>query len=219
MKHIFIRVLGIAFYLSVSTHQAPADIILTITPNAAVYSPGDSGSLDIFISGQNDELDAFLFGVNITGGSGVVFDDPQNESFLNDSDYVFFGRSSNFINTNPSTFVDPGLANVTIADLSDDGLGGSDPYVFNNDQRLLAQLTFSILSGGTYEFTIDPTSSFSDAAFATINYTSNPASFNVAAVPEPSSWIVLTLGGILPVVFRRANARHKAPGELISIDS
>jgi len=52
---------------------------------------------------------------------------------------------------------------------------------------LLARLEFNTIGAGVFNVDIDPASTFSDAAFRDFAFTSTGGSFNVTAVPEPSS--------------------------------
>ncbi|WP_077026125.1 hypothetical protein [Fuerstiella marisgermanici] len=206
----------------VFSRTASADLVLSVTPSAPSYNVGDSGFVDVMIySTSADELDSYLMGVNITGGSGAVFTDPQSESFLSDSDYVFFGRSSSLINALPATTVGAGGSEVTVVDLTEDPLNAFTPLPVTLPGAglpgLLTRLTFDAVSPGTFGVEVDPSSSFADVGFGNFSYTATGTSFsvNAAAVPEPASVI---LGGITCLAaggmwFRRRRNRSSVSRE------
>ncbi|TWT66444.1 PEP-CTERM sorting domain-containing protein [Allorhodopirellula solitaria] len=172
-------------------------------PNRS-YDAGDSGFIDLHIySNSADELDSYVYGVNITGGPGVAFSDPQSESFLMDGDYVFSGVSSSVINSFPVTFVGGGGSEITVGDNTEDPASAFTPSPVvlpgSGAPSLLARLEFDTNSAGTFDFEFDALSTFSDIDFNGIAVSSTGSSItvNAAAVPEPSSILIFSLGCVV----------------------
>ena len=190
--------------LSFSTPKTRADFVISLIPSAANFTAGESGHVDVMIySTAGDALDSFLFGLNISGGPGVIFRDPQSDSFLSLGNYVFAGRSSNVFNSLPATLVGSGGSSITVGDITYDpgSLPPGDPLPFvvpgSATPSLLARIEFETLGVGNFQIDVDPSSTFSDVDFNNFDFSSSGASFTVSAVPEPSSFVLLTvaLGG------------------------
>jgi hypothetical protein len=178
---------------------ASAALVITIEPSSTSLVEGQSGTIDILAystNSPNDLLDSFLLGVNITGGTGIVFRNPQSEAFLSDPNYVFFNRSSN-VAESMTSFVSLAGDEATIGDVSynftSQPAGDSHPFAIPSlgSPSLLARLQFDAISPGTFNFSIDSASSFSDENFDLFDFSATGASFTVTAVPEPSSLAVL----------------------------
>jgi len=199
------------FFSSSSLH---ATIVLTVTPSSSTFVEGSSGFIDVMISGTSSEqLDGYLFDLNITGGSGAVFG-VQSGAFLTNSNYVLFGRSANVANSLAASSISGGGSIATVADNSYDFSslplpGDSLPFTLSGSPRLLARLEFNATGAGVFNVDIDPASTFADAALSNFAFTSTGGSFSVTAVPEPSSMALVGLIGAGSYVYRRRTAKRK----------
>lgn len=212
---IRIRSLLLAALLLTSCQAARAALVLTVTASSSVYDVGDVGTVDVLVhstNAPNDQLDSFLFDLNVTGGSGVTFVTPQPETYLTDPNYVFANRSANVALGLPATAPANAGTTLTAADVSYDltpaTLSEPLPRAIpdSTSPLLLGRFAFNVGGSGNYTISIDPSSSFSNVAFDTFDYTSNTANFTVTVVPEPSSMaLVLISGGA--VAYRRWRKR------------
>lgn len=197
---------------------ANAGLILSVEPSASDFLVGQTGSLNVFVySDAADEVDSFLFDLNITGGTGVAFTDPQSESYLTDSDYVFFDRSLSEQFSLPTTMVSNNGATLTMTDVSSNpttGLAFPKLIPDSTNPLLLGSFTFDANAIGSYTVALAPSSSFSDSNFNLIPYSVAGGSFNVSAVPEPSSLVLLGLGAAGFGLMRRR--RNQQPSEIVA---
>jgi len=211
----------LAATLLFSSSSLRADIILTVVPSSAIFEVGNSGFIDVMISStSSDALDGYLFDLNITGGSGAVFG-VQSDAFLANSNYVFFGRSANFANSLAASTISGGGSDAKVGDASYDFAslppGDSLPFTLSGSSRLLARLEFNAIGAGVFNVNIDSaTSTFSDAAFNNFAFTSTGGSFNITAVPEPSSMVLVGLIGFGSLMYRRKIGKRKIADTCIS---
>lgn len=170
--------------------------------SGSTITAGGSGFVDVFVSsdaavGAPDVLDSFSahFLIAPVGGApatGLQFVNPQSDSQLGQSNYVFFGDSltppplglvSSATNTN-DTYIG-GDATVSGAGVSLDS-GSGEKLLFRLDLSAAlatggSQYTLALLNSGSTSF-LDPAFNaltIDSSAFAPITLT--------AAVPEPSS--------------------------------
>jgi len=203
----------VAATLFSSSSTLHAAIVLTVTPSSSTFVEGDSGFIDVMISStSSDSLDGYLFDLNITGGSGAVFG-VQSDAFLTNSNYVFFGRSANVANSFAASMISGGGSIATLADNSYDFLSPPDslPFTLSSSPSLLARLQFNAVSAGVFTVGINAaTSSFSDANFDPFTFTSTGGSFEVTAVPEPSSLVLAGIAGVGAVMAKRRRRKVAA---------
>jgi hypothetical protein len=211
----------LAVTLLFSSSSLRAAIVLTVVPSSASFVEGDSGFIDVMISStSSDALDGYLFDLNITGGSGAVFG-VQLDAFLTDSNYVFFGRSANVADSLAASTISGGGSVATLADNSYDFASPPNALPFtlpgSGSPSLLARLQFNAVSIGSFTVDINAaTSSFSDANFDPFAFTSTGGTFNVTAVPEPGSMILVGLIGFGGVMYRRRIGKRKIADTRIS---
>ena len=223
LQNVLCQAMLAVTFLATGVRVADADIIVSVTPSAASYNVGDNGFLDVMISSNSsDALDSFFFGLNISGGPGVVFAGSQTEAFLTDPDYVFLNRSANVNQLLLATSTGSGGSTISVGDVSYDTTsmppGDSLPFVLPGVgfPALIARIEFNTISAGAFSVDVDPSSSFSDFALNEFDFTSTGASFNVSsvAVPEPGTLTLLCVSGVIAGVMKRrrikANATLKA---------
>ncbi len=142
---------------------------------------------------------------SMSGGPGLEFANPQTESHLSNSNYVFFNRSNSVFNALPSTVV-TSASSMNVSDLSDNGMGLPNPFTVGSagSESLLARLNLNALTAGTYSLQLLGTSSFSDAGFNNILFNTPSLNISVTAVPEPSS-----IGGAVALGLGRFWLRRK----------
>ncbi len=225
MKKSFLKlaVLFVMALASVQNTELNADVILTIDP-ASQIAPNASSRISVSITGLGDDLSLVAYEFRIrplaTTSSQLMFLE-EDESFLADSDYLFFGNSFAFNEGSASN-----IGSVSTSVLPGDTFIGGDAAadfgnVTLNGSKLLVELmvqhdsgsagplttlgdTFAIdlfpLSGDSTQFTFgNSNTGFVDAALAEVGFTST--SGNVVVVPEASSLIVLSLA--CPLALRR----------------
>ncbi len=223
MSYKSILTAALIFLTCSGSRTVNADLALSMTPNAASYNVGDTGFIDVLISSNSaDALDSYLYGLNITGGTGVVFSDPQSEAFLSDGNYVFFGRSSNVNIPLPATAVSGGGSTISVGDVSYDPAslpfpGDPLPFVLPGAglPALLARIEFEAVSAGVFNVDFDPGSTFSDVAFANFNFTSAGTSItvNAAAVPEPGTITLVCVTGLAAGIMKYRRRRRMVSSE------
>lgn len=72
--------LWLACLLMVDIPMAMSALTINLTPSSGSYTAGETGFLSVFVHSNNvpnDQLDSFLITLNITGGAGVTFINPQ----------------------------------------------------------------------------------------------------------------------------------------------
>jgi hypothetical protein len=194
---------------------ARADFI--ITGGDATVAAGGTGTVDFTITSTNptvDNLAAFSLELLITPTAGTSFLQftTSQPDFSTDSSYLFVGNSgagAGFWGTPLST----NTANDTIAggDFTADGSG-----VLIGQSYLLARVQFQAdphaSNGDTFHIGLvaDPNQTyFLDAGGNSVAYTSNDATVTVEnaggpqAAPAPPSLVLLGIGGVAGLVFRR----------------
>ncbi len=189
--------------------KASADIIVSFGPlNPNPIAIGGSGTIDVFARTDvgTVALDGFQLQLLLTptGGSpagGLVFTDPQSDTQLTvggPNGYVFFGNSLSENTAVPIGAVTNSGSTFTGFDSTFDFV----PMTLTTSNRLLYRLDLTSVAAGTYDITANTgllDSFFSDQNDPTntsINFTTETASLTTspAAVPEPSSILVLAMG-------------------------
>lgn len=172
--------------------------------------------MDVMIQSntQGLQLYDFVFSISTLGATRLEFIDPQSDSQLTDTEYVFFGDSVNAIDALP-------VGNVTTSLLPNDTFSGFDftdslDDVSLTSDRLLARLDLTTLTalapsaGDTFTVSLDELSltledSFGDAL--TINSVDSKffgtVTITAAAIPEPSSAVLLGVGVVGMFLVRR----------------
>jgi hypothetical protein len=204
---------------------ASAGIIVSYTGSS--ISAGGTGVLNVWVSsdadpGTPDNLDSFsaLFRIAPVGGAvaeGLQFVDPQGESQLGDSSYVFntdslgedfggpLGIVSTLVNTNDTYLAGDGTALGVGFDL-DNTTGTSLLFRLNLDATLADlgdQYTVSLIE--------DPFTDFVNSGFSSLSI--HPDSYNaftITAVPEPSTGVVLLGGSLAGFWWKRRKQAEQA---------
>jgi len=189
--------------------SASAGLVVTLTPSATLINVGQNAFIDVSITSDDltDSLDGFFANLSITGGSGLAFVDPQSESFLADSSYVFFGRSGNVIQSSLATVVNSPTS-IGFSDFSDDGANAPSPRTLDST-FLLARIDFTGVSAGTFGIEFGTASSFTRDGLSQISFT-GPSSITVTAVPEPSSLVLAGIAGVGAVMAKRRRRKVAA---------
>ena len=228
MKNYFTAALLLGFLFPVT---AKADLLVELQD--ASISAGGNVSVDVLISGIVDALDdpfvqmdevlaefELLLNINpagVTAGTELQFIDPQSESFLTNSDYVFFGNSDAVINdvaaSNLRSLVGTNDS-LQVIDFNIDEFDDPIDTTVTSDNLLISfELTHQLnganaglTAGDTFEISVDQTSGFFDEGGFEIDFANNFATITVAsAVPEPSTMVagVVALLMLVPVINRR----------------
>ena len=210
-RHTIVVLLALSF---LGLQSAEADLVISVEPTSDAYLVGDVGRADVFIhsnNSPNDELDSFFFDLRVEGGSGVAFETPPSRDFMTKSDYVFFDRSLNVAGDFSALVSDSG-ATLSFSDVSNDTTTEDAlPKMIPDSSSPLLLGSFSFLANSPGDFTIGlGSSSFGDADFETIGYTSTGGSFRVTAVPEPGSFAVLALAAAGVCFLRKRRSRSNS---------
>lgn len=210
---------GLFSLLAFATDVSAGVVISFSNTSPTTIVAGSNAQIDVMIaneSGTDLFLDGFYADVVLTGSAGgLIFSPGQSESQLNDSNYIFYGRSLSQNTGLPIGEVLPGGMTFTGSDFSDDGTGGMSPgnpfpilIPTVGQEALLYRLDLQALAAGTY--TIDL--GFSEFSGMTdlldapdlLAYRSTSLTFTVAAapapVPEPGSAIIfgtVIVGGLI----------------------
>jgi hypothetical protein len=203
---------------------------------------GGTGSVDVLLSStasaaSPDQLNNLAFQLQITGPNELQFSPTQSFSYLNSSQYVFSGDSTDQETSSPG-------GSVTTTTYANDTFAGSDSTFSNNPvslsaasgSLLLARLSLDTAItnvGDSYTISLIPpsgngsmsssTSTFFDvfdfstgAETSAIPFTSTPGTVTISAltVPEPGS-IVSGLTGLALVAgflgaYRLRRSRRQA---------
>jgi hypothetical protein len=199
---------------------AQADLIVSL-PSGPIQA-GRAGTFDVLVSpsGVSDGFNLFqvrlqVIPVSATEGTSLGFVNPQDERFVTNPDYVFFGNSENQINGIP-------LSNVSTTATLRDTIQFDDTTADNGD-RVVDEpaLLFSFqiehlvpvgsdlnaLNGDTFEIRATFLD-FENQFFEGVAATSTSGLFTITAVPEPSFGlsIALAVGGL---AYRRRDRRAR----------
>lgn len=174
---------AICLCLSAPSHA----VTLDITPNSAIGNVGSPFTVELGILGLGGGTALGAFDINFNFDSALV--NFQSASFGDPhlGDQLDLSRLG--INSPLAT---PGVGTVNLIETSFD-----DSALLIQSQAVkftLASLTFAGMSAGAAPFSIT-INSLSDAFGGPITATATLGSATIAAVPEPSTW-VLTLAGL-----------------------
>ena len=227
MKTRLVLLCAILLSADIGSSVASAGMVLSFaTSSPAPLLAGSSGTIDVLIeSDASDMLDFFQVDVTLTPVSfspagGVQFAATQSDAQLTEPGYVFFGNS---LSEKTLTSVGTVTAGVQFSafDATDDGSGPPPLSGSPNPVTLLPSTTYLLFrldlvafAAGTYEIdvVVDPgITGFFDVDYNEILSSSNKGTITVAgaaAVPEPSSAIILGLACALGVFWRRTSKKQ-----------
>lgn len=210
-------VLAVGCGLSVVAGAAvPAQADLIVTVGSANIPSGGTGTVDVYVTSTSNDMlgvTSLQFDISrISGASLLEFANPQSNSFLSQTNYVFAGDSFDYINSIP--FFGPPFTTVTPNDTVS---GGDNTNDFTNvtlttgQPYLLAALTVQSQAGAPvgdlFSISLDPSSQFLLSDFATqVPYTSTPGTITISpafSTPEPATWTLLISGGSFLFWWRR----------------
>jgi hypothetical protein len=202
----------------------PARAGLVVSVGSATINQGSTGTLDVYLSStaspsSPDQINDYGFTLQITANTvgNLAFSGSQDFSYLNSSNYVFFGNSADFISGISSPPPIGGTPFTTVY-ANDSFLGFDSTNDFtpvklssSSGQVLLAALTLNAAitsAGETFSVSLVPdsgngsSSSGADTFFNVVDsnfneisavpFTSTPGTVtisSVATVPEPAAII------------------------------
>jgi hypothetical protein len=201
---------------------ARADFVVTV--GDATITQGGTGTLDVLIRSANpvgDPLSSFAFDLQITPTAPrhLDFRNPQLDSQLGLSNYVFVGNSSDFIGSTPVGVVQSisGGTNNRFVGGDDTNSGGN---VTVTTSKLLVRLNLNAatsappVGGDTFNISLVPGAftGFRDANNNLIPFTSTAGRITiVGVVPEPASLVLCATGvslTLLAAAWRRRPRAH-----------
>ena len=198
---------------------APARSNLIVEVGSGSVSQGGVGSIDVTIRSDDatsgDPLSLFGYEFLITPSSAnrLEFLDPQENTAIIDSNYVFFLNS-----TDASLNQQQGVVSSSGGGLNNRLVGGDSTLDFSDitittTPLLLARLDLratTALSGQSFTISLEPTGNtfFLDSEFLPVAFQSTSGTVTIApaaAVPEPSSLILASIA-IPLTILRRSRA-------------
>ncbi len=169
--------------------------------------PGGSGFVDVMIESDSSPAAFNLFNlefrIETLGQTRLEFVDPQPDSQLANSNYVFAGDSFDVLF--------PPVGSVSQTDIPNDTFIGGDSTLSGADvtvsgAKLLAQLQVTTTTalapsvGDQFAISLIPSGNtfFWDSSFnfSTFTSTSGTVSITQTAVPEPSGLALMTIAGV-----------------------
>jgi hypothetical protein len=212
--------------LTFLTTQADAGLVISFGPgNGLAGGPvslveGQAGKLNVLLRRDNDAntpaLESFTVRLNLTPvgdslANGLLFADPQQQSQLSSTNYVFDGNS----------FVANSNGGLSIGNVQNNGsqYTGTD-LVLNTavalpqTNRVLFTLDLTPVSKGNYQISVNTTpnaTSFIDSDFNPIPFSHSSGTITVTAVPEPSSiaLLIASIGAAALPALRRKSLNQK----------
>jgi hypothetical protein len=214
---------------------ARADFVISI--GSATVPQGGVGMVDVFLSStagpsSPDLLNNLAFTLQITGPHELQFASTQNFGYLNSSQYIFFGDSTDQNTSSPGgTVTTTSYTNDTFVGTDSTFSGNPVSLSSNSGQVLLASLSLNAAItnvGDSYTISLVPpsgdgsisssTSTFFDnfnfstgAETSAVPFTSSPGTVTIgtSAIPEPTTIVsglsaVLILAGVYGVRRLRA---------------
>jgi hypothetical protein len=202
--------------------SAPSRGDFVISIGSTSIAQGSTGTIDVMLSStaalsSPDLVNNFAFAVQITGPGMLEFASSQDFSYLNASNYIFFGNSFDYLTSSPGGSTTSLVkTNDTFIGIDITNSGNPVSLSSSNTPVLLAALTLDTTStqvGDSYTISLVPLSGNGSTATGALTYfdnynfntgvetsavafTSNSGTVTItAAVPEPSS-IVLGLGAM-----------------------
>lgn len=202
----------------------PARAAFVISIGSTSIPRGGTGSLDVMLSStaiasSPDQLNNLAFTLQITGPNELQFSPTQSSSYLNSSQYIFFGDSTDQNTSSPGgTVKTTTYANDTFVGTDSTFSGNPVSLTAASSPVLLASLSFNAAItnvGDKYTISLSPPtgngsmSSSASTFFDVINFstgaetsavpfTGTPGTVTITAatVPEPAS-IVSGLTGLV----------------------
>ena len=215
MNRIGVYIVSICLSLTLMLTVAQAGVVISIVNTQ--FAPTQIGFVDVFIrSDANDTLSNFAFNFRIdpvgATSTQLQFSDPQSDLQLLESNYVFAAGSLKR-DGDPSLLIDPeSVGNVFTDIFPNDSYVGTDSFTLlapasvtlTSSNLLLARLELTpgpgLLApvvGDQFAITLvdGPFTTFLDENLNAMSYSSNVGTVNITAVPEPGTfWLVLVLG-------------------------
>lgn len=204
--------------------SAWADLVITIED--ADIQPGQTATVNVWISGSDDALSFFGYEFAITPkgstASSLQFVDPQPEAtFVTTTNYVLYGdswaaQSSPYLvgaATTTTTPNDTFLGGDSTNSLTNMTVGGTNRLLLQ--MQVTANTSLPPVSGDSFEISLQPTSStfFEDASGTPVPFTAVTATIH--AVPEPATVVSMVSAGLAlcGLVWFRRRRRAAAPPE------
>jgi len=221
MKPPIVLLCAILLFANIGSSIASAGVIISFDPS--MPSPllaASSGTIDVLIqSDASDTLDFFEVKLALTPlalslSGGVQFSSLQSDAQLTAPNYVF---SSGSLARNTSAAVGTSTGGTfSGSDQTDDGMGGAIPVMLTTMPQLLFRLNLDALSPGSYSIdVVRDFTSFSGDQFDPVNtpilFSSTSGTITVAgdaAVPEPSSAVLLGLACVFGLLLRHASKKR-----------
>lgn len=199
-----------------------SDLIVSFGPSVPTpLVPGGTGYVDVFVrSDNNDHFSGYQLDFALSTPDGLTFADTQDNSYVNNSNYVFFN------NPHLTLAADQPSSAVTDAVFSDGllnaSLEASEFITLDNTDLLLGRLQLNVAAGTTPgKFDLGSLASIGffawDNPTSLIDYTvdaDRAGIINVSAVPEPSTLGLAAVALASTGLFWRRRTSVRQPQEL-----
>lgn len=204
-----------------ATGQASVIISFRLSSPSPIVAGGD-GSVDILIRSSSgpQTLSGYSLELPLTGGTGLTFTDPQDNSYVTDPAYVFGDPALHLSSTEPSSSNIAAGFNEGVLFNTVDFFSGEFVELSDSSDMLLGRLKLAADPGagsGTYTISLllgDALISdalFVDQNFDPIEYAAASGTIEVlgtTTVPEPSSLtLIICAVGCVGISLRRTNRR------------
>lgn len=198
-KHTLSRLAIITVAMLAIPASAAADLIVTLQPTTQTLNVGSSGFLDVFVTGSSATGDPVTgYTISLLGESGISYTNVTTATTAADG-YIFPNSAGLVVDS-------------TSPDVSYNDFSLTTPTnVVAGETYGVGRISFDAVAAGTYTIDFNTgQNGFIRADFSEIPTTYTGSTINIlpAAVPEPTTTLLLILTGIGGLFFARFRSRR-----------